>query len=447
MTENIKTEKINVVNTTENRVVCHYPWTSLYVSPNGDVKHCCSTNLSKLGNLSLQTVDEVWNGDLFKTIREKISAGDFEGAYCNSNCQGLRTGDGYPWPEKTIATKLIIDNENLAEANFNNGISHVNHKPTQLHLEFSNHCNLRCIMCFYEFKKPYSFIPDTAVTKILEIADCATSVTLMGGEVFLNKNDLRFIEEYTASEGAAVGFVTNATLLDEKMIELLKKFKLMAVQISIDGTSKEVYEKVRKRGNWDVTDSNIRRLVDTSKKLKEFGYIWNIDLAFVVLKTNLANVSNSIKYAIELGIPIEFHPVKGFHLYEENIFVYKKALNATGDWKQHLKDAYTTLESSKGAYEHYDRVLTRLKDVEQFLQQPKISVSKWVVKLLRKFAPGENSEKQQGLNEKDRRVGHVIEIYYNWRVGNTSFKSTLSYVLMKVFPKKKEKRAATKCNV
>ncbi len=221
----------------------------------------------------------------------------------------------------------------------------------------------------------------------------------------------------------------------------------MGMQISIDGTTKEVYEKVRIRGNWDVTDANIRLLVKTSNELEKLNYIWNIELAFVVLKTNLADMANSIKYAAELGIPIDFHPVKGFHLYDENIFVYKKPLLATGDWKQHLKDAYDVLELLKDSYPHYQRVLTRIKDVEQFLTKPKIRVSKIIVRLLKKVVPGEIAEKQQGLNEKDRRVGHVIEIYYNWRVGNTSLKSTINYVLMKVFPKKKDTRAATKCNV
>jgi MoaA/NifB/PqqE/SkfB family radical SAM enzyme len=23
---------------------CHYPWSAMYVSPDGDVRHCCSTN-------------------------------------------------------------------------------------------------------------------------------------------------------------------------------------------------------------------------------------------------------------------------------------------------------------------------------------------------------------------------------------------------------------------
>ena len=52
----------------------------MYVAPNGDVRHCCSTNLKKLGNIKENTIDEIWNGESYKNLRDKIGDGDFDGA-------------------------------------------------------------------------------------------------------------------------------------------------------------------------------------------------------------------------------------------------------------------------------------------------------------------------------------------------------------------------------
>lgn len=414
-------------------IPCHYPWSSVYVSPNGDVRHCCATNLTKLGNLSEQPINEIWNGELFQKVRKKVAKGDFDGAYCNSNCEGLRTGVGYPWVERTKGTMEIEKNEAVAITNFENKAEKVDHLPTQLHIEFSDNCNFRCIMCFYEFKPPYHFIPDHVVTQLLEMSRFATHVILMGGEVFMNKNDLKFIDDYESQEGAWMGFVTNASCLSDEMIERIKKFKRIGMLISIDGTEKEVFEKVRIRGKWEEVDANIHRVVQAANDLREHGYEWRIELAYVVMGSNLSNLAHAIEYAFSLRIPIDFNPVKGFHLFKENIFVYKDALAAAGNWRSYLEAAFNTLERHRANYEHYDRVLVRLQDIEQFLQKPKIRLHPVIIKIVKILVPGKDGVKAQGLAKHDRYVGHLIEVYYNWLIGNSSLRSTLSYLTLKTF--------------
>ena len=416
----------------QKKIPCHFPWSSLYVSPNGDVKHCCSTNLNKLGNIAEQSIEEIWNGKLFRTVRSKIAAGDFDGAYCNPNCQGLRTDTGYPWPQVVKqGSEFILVNESKALKNFNNNLIVVNHFPTQLHLELSDHCNLRCIMCLYEFKPPYSFIPDNALEKLLEISVHASQISLMGGEVFINKKDLQFIDNYESQDGAWMGFITNASRLDDAMVERLTKFKNMGMQISLDGTQKEIYEKIRQNAKWEEVSANVKRIVNKACELNNIGFNWSVRLAYVVMASNLADVANAIKYAVSLGIFIGFHPVKGFNLFTENIYVYKNALKSTGDWQKHIQSAYDTLEAHKGQYAHYEAVKERLDDIRKILDNPKITVNKGVIRFLKFIVPGKTNKKAQGLTENDRKVGHLIEIYYNWKFGNASFKSTISYLFFK----------------
>ena len=51
---------------------------------------------------------------------------------------------------------------------------------------------------------------------------------------------------------------------------------------------------------------------------------------------------------------------KGFHLYDENIFVYKKALKNCGDWKKYLDNSYKALEEIKDTYEFCEEIKERL---------------------------------------------------------------------------------------
>jgi len=424
------------------KIPCHFPWSSIYVSPNGDVRHCCSTNLTKLGNLSENTIDEIWNGDLYQMVRDKIAKGDFDGAYCNSNCEGLRTGDGYPWMEKAIGSQDVISNESKAITNFESGMVKVDHLPTQLHIEFSDNCNFRCVMCFYEFKAPYNFVPETAVAQLREMSRFATHVVLMGGEVFMNKNDLKFIDSYDAPEGASMGFVTNASFLNDEMLERIEKFKHMGMQISIDGTVKDIFEKIRVRGKWEEVDANIQRVVQRANQLREQGYEWNIHLAYVVMGSNLSNVAHAVRYAMNLGIPIDFNPVKGFHLFKENIFVYKEAIGAVGDWRVYIDEAIHTLESEGGNYEHYDRVMTRLMDIKRFLEGPKILVRPSIVRIVKSLVPNRENGKAQGFSQHERDVGQLFEIYYNWRFGNSSIRTTISYLRLKAYHRIREKQVS-----
>ena len=428
----------------EETVPCHFPWSSIYVSPNGDVRHCCATNLTKLGNLSEQSIEEIWNGDLYQMVREKVAAGDFDGAYCNSNCEGLRTGEGYPWMERTDGSPGVVSNEEAAVSSFEKGQKKADHLPTQLHIEFSDNCNFRCVMCFYEFKPPYHFVPEDAVTQLREMSSFATHVVLMGGEVFMNKNDLKFIDSYDAPDGASMGFVTNASYLSDEMIDRIRKFKRMGMQISIDGTVKEVFEKVRVRGKWEEVDANIRRVVRAANELGKEGYEWNIHLAYVVMGSNLSNLAHSVEYAVDLGIPIDFNPVKGFHMFDENIFVYKESLASTGDWRGYLDAAFEALERHRETYPHYEKVLVRLRDIEKFVEGPKIRVPGLLAKVVGRVIPDKDGGKAQGLSRHDRDVGQVFEVYYNWRTGKSSLRTTVSYLGLKAYRRIREFHANRK---
>lgn len=54
--------------------ICPYPWTHLRIASNGDIVACCRDLQHKtvLGNLNLQSVNEIWNGEPFQNLRHSL---------------------------------------------------------------------------------------------------------------------------------------------------------------------------------------------------------------------------------------------------------------------------------------------------------------------------------------------------------------------------------------
>lgn len=76
------------------RSVCGYPWQQLQIDLTGEVVPCCFwttyANTGKaLGNVNVQSIDEIWNGPAYQDLRRRNASGDLEGHPCN-DCLAYR---------------------------------------------------------------------------------------------------------------------------------------------------------------------------------------------------------------------------------------------------------------------------------------------------------------------------------------------------------------------
>jgi MoaA/NifB/PqqE/SkfB family radical SAM enzyme len=82
------------------------------------------------------------------------------------------------------------------------------------------------------------------------------------GESLLHPRFLDFVEETKRAGIGPVDLTTNAmSLTDEKMRRLLLA-PIDVIDVSLDAYSKAAYEKIRRRGRFDVVTANLRRLVE-----------------------------------------------------------------------------------------------------------------------------------------------------------------------------------------
>ena len=150
--------------------------------------------------------------------------------------------------------------------------------PLCLNIEITSACNLKCIMCYNNDVSFKTGIMDFDTYK--KIIDESSKYKLDSiklswrGEPLLNKNIVDMIK-YAKDKGVLeVSFNTNGLLLNDELSEQLIDSGLDMILFSVDGATKETYEKIRLGGNYDNMVANIERFLEIRKsKGKKLPYV------------------------------------------------------------------------------------------------------------------------------------------------------------------------------
>lgn len=151
-------------------------------------------------------------------------------------------------------------------------------------------CNLRCKTCYFSnVGANKMFIPPMNLNLFKVIAQDVFSKTRIlylscGAEPLMTKNFEQFIEvagEYTIPY---MGYVTNGLLLTEGVIRSSIENKVSEITISIDGATKETYEYIRERGNFEILLSKLTLYDDIVSKVK--GSKPSLRFNFTVTRSN-----------------------------------------------------------------------------------------------------------------------------------------------------------------
>jgi MoaA/NifB/PqqE/SkfB family radical SAM enzyme len=182
--------------------------------------------------------------------------------------------------------------------------------PTIIHLETTTKCNLVCTICprtntlsrleSRDEKRWNNNLSYEQFLGILEQFDSLRYIRLHGfGEPLMNPDLARFISE-ASSRGINAEFSSNATLLSADKAEALIKSGLFQLTVSIDGASKDVYEKIRINAQYETVIENLRQFVAIRSELnKERPYL---RINIVVTADNIFELSDILKIAKSLGI-------------------------------------------------------------------------------------------------------------------------------------------------
>jgi radical SAM protein with 4Fe4S-binding SPASM domain len=147
---------ITVNNVTTSKTICAVPWMHLNFEPNGKVVPCCLTSHYNYfaGDLTKESISEIWNSDNMKSLRLKMLRGD-EPNICSKCFEKEKvTGEsGRVFHNKEF--KKVID---IIPA-----ITESDGHATKMELKywdfrFSNLCNFKCRSCGPRYSS--AWVPD-----------------------------------------------------------------------------------------------------------------------------------------------------------------------------------------------------------------------------------------------------------------------------------------------
>lgn len=175
----------------------------------------------------------------------------------------------------------------------------------------SNVCNLRCVMCDSKYSTAlaqerfaagidlvnlaYEVDVGQQQLAILEQDSNIESISLIGGEFFLSKVNLEFLD-FAIRRQIPLRVVTNATVILDTHIQKLQQIPDLELQISIDGVNSG-YEFMRYPAAWSVFDRNVGRLIEQLPGAK-------INFNMVVQALNLQQLIPVVHYANQRQLPV-----------------------------------------------------------------------------------------------------------------------------------------------
>jgi Predicted Fe-S oxidoreductases len=193
--------------------------------------------------------------------------------------------------------------------------------PQEAVIELTNFCNLACIMCPQKaMLRQKGYMNQTLFQKIVDqLAGKCELVYLYGtGESLLHKELINYID-YVKGRGMATCLSTNGQLLTEEKAVTLLGSGLDHLIVALDGGTKDTYEKIRIKGDFELLINNIRFLLKIKNR---FGSTTRICLQMIYMPQN----AHEIKIFRDLFGREEHQAVSSFRfkpLYETYALGYK----------------------------------------------------------------------------------------------------------------------------
>ena len=316
---------------------CKAPWDFLLVGTDYATQ-CCYIH-KNIGKIKSGDLFEVWNSPDAKEVRRSILDGDFK--YCKQEICPYIQEDTLPDRDSDDPQiKSIIDNYVLENKEI----------PGYIHLCNDLSCNLECPSCRKEKITQYLNEEDFKINddfqmKLLELLEKNPNkiVTLNitgSGDPFASKLYRNFLFSIDGEKypNLRIGLQTNAVMMTPKYWEKIKRIhnNIVHILISFDAATKEVYDKIRVGGDWDLLNQNVKHL---KQEITENQYNFYVEMSFILQQKNYKDLPKFVELANEYGFTPA--PYLIYPWYESSFFteamVYKEEHNEYSEFMEMLR--------------------------------------------------------------------------------------------------------------
>jgi len=168
--------------------------------------------------------------------------------------------------------------------------------PLYVAWQITNECNLACLHCIEESGPGKAFadeLQDDDVLRVLDqlIEEDVPYLSFSGGEPMVHPQFFRMVE-HACANGRQLKIETNGHYLDAKNCERLGALGVKAVQVSLDGASRETFNRMRVLGEFNTA-------VEGTRNLRAAGV--PIEINFSPTHFNIREIGAAIDLAYDLG--------------------------------------------------------------------------------------------------------------------------------------------------
>jgi len=217
--------------------------------------------------------------------------------------------------------------------------------PLYIAWQITNECNLACLHCIEESGPGKAFPDELDEAQVFEVLDQIIEqdvpyLSFSGGEPMVHPLFFRMVQHVCAS-GAQLKIETNGHYLTPQNCERLATLGVKAVQVSLDGATRETFNRMRVRGEFNTA-------VDGIRNLRAAGV--PIEINFSPTHFNIDQVGASVDLAYELGA---YSFYTGRTMYTGNAV---KAWRHVGPSEAQYEAFFATLRSKTEQYKSRMRV-------------------------------------------------------------------------------------------
>ena len=168
--------------------------------------------------------------------------------------------------------------------------------PLYVAWQITNECNLACLHCIEESGPGKAFRDELSRDQVFAVLEQMLDqevpyMSFSGGEPMVHPLFFEMVE-YVCARGAELKIETNGHYLTPENCARLKTLGVKAVQVSLDGASAATFNRMRVRGNFDVTVEGVRNLHAAGVP---------IEINFSPTKFNVREIDACVDMAWELG--------------------------------------------------------------------------------------------------------------------------------------------------
>lgn len=322
-----------------SKTFCMHPFTGLATREDGAVKACCRS--SPVGNIQCQSLEEIWNNNTMKRIRQQVLNGE-RPKECMP-CFDLEDQGVESLRQRHIRNAIPESRINL----YPNALDNLREDYTMpfefptMEIKLNNLCNLKCRMCnpldstnwkdwdkvvpFYKkennflvptieqiVKTPGQYIgafddTDNWWSSFEKLLPHFRRVEFAGGEPLMDPQHYRILDMLKPyGKNIEIKYATNGTTLGiskgRTIHDYWPHFRSVAVNVSIDGIN-DVYNYIRGNGDFSQVEENIKEIQSIPNVSRVVG-------AFTAQAGNILQAAECIDYFLnKMGIVFYSHRV------------------------------------------------------------------------------------------------------------------------------------------